>query len=401
MLNSVDDYERDREAKSEYESTKQIWDVFNNRNYAELRAYDLLVEKTRSIWARISADPAVKEAIRRRNRDQKPRVVLGPVASREDYLAAPQRRPGAAPREGDRLRSEAETVRPDSRASNRCACFPDENLLVKLDATEKRASRGGTSKRDELLTKRTAALAALAGAPPGRKQQAIARLNLLDDQLKRLPPDNGGPDIDAQGRVAEVVALRRSFLTAVQELRKAVDAAPGIRLTVEGDADVRSTLQELLGKNTSIQFAGLSSYRQEVAKLAKLEKTVRAELIPCSIGANGQSLISVTLNSQQRRVDGDRPRGQDDAPPRRAGRGGRARFPLPATPEVAIVLPGFAIGNQTVMARRARLRTVQLGALSIEGATCFVLPADAPGRAGPSPGYGCPGPLRLGSTSRR
>jgi hypothetical protein len=50
---------------------------------------------------------------------------------------------------------------------------------------------------------------------------------------------------------------------------------------------------------------------------------------------------------------------------------------------VAVFRPGFVIGRETIPARRAPLSAVQIGSLSLEGASCLVLSDDATGRVGP------------------
>jgi hypothetical protein len=336
-----------------------------------------LVAETAAIYASLARDPAVKEAIRTHNSDRRPKVVLGPVASREDYLARVRDDDIAL------LRDKGVVFNPERKrfvvaVENQVGALASkaEMLLTKLEEAEKRARGGTNSRRAELLAKREKAVAELAGAPLHRKQQEVAKLKMIDDQLRRLPPDD--VEADVKRRAAEFVEARKMFLSALQALREAADQAPLARRAMEGDPEVRAILAGLTNNKGPTKLAAPLSYHQGLGTLAKLEKAIRVDRVPRGNGPDGESTVGVVLNGRLHVPMVIDPEARATLLPAALADAVGAS-PAPDAPEVAVPVAG----GGPVKARRSRLRSVQVGGSTIEGVTCLVLPADAPGRAVP------------------
>ena len=377
----VDDPKKDAEAKEAYTKAMQLWTSFQDTYGRELGRYESRVAETEAIYRKLSADPEVKQAIRSHNLHHRPRVVLGPVAGREDYLAALHRDDLSLLQEKgvafDPKRKQLVLTIDDQVRS---LAFQAERQLDALEAAEKRAT-GVTSQRDDLVAKLKAAETEFAKAPHHLTPQKKATIELFRSQIKRLPADNGD-----RAAAAELVATRKAFLMAVEALRDATKTAPASADRWRATPRSVTSFRILSERGVRRRIAGPLEWDKGCAILAKLEKTIRTDHVPLVRGSGGQMAIAVTLNgSYPVSMAIDTKAAMTLLPAALAQRVGAT--PVPGELEVDTLLPAPS-RTETVAARRSRLRLVQIGTFSIEGASCLVLSADAPAEMGPVLGSG-------------
>jgi hypothetical protein len=360
--------------RAEYDRAWGALQAYKSEHGDKLWRYDLLRDKTLSLYSKLSSDPAVKEAIRRYNLEHPTRALLGPVTDSQTYLGRLRRADlkllGEQGVEFD-PKSQQFFLKVESQVGP--LPYQVEELLSRVELAENRATAVNTLRHD-LMMKIAAATEELATPSPVHNRQAIAKLELLKRQLERLGPDDGGPNAAEQKLTAEVVVLRKAFVFAVSELRNKVDKAAEARRAVDNDRDLRRALQGLRGNMAFAKVAEPTWYGTAVARLAKLERTIRIGRIPISTAPSGEPTISVTLNGK---------------PPVSMAIDSTVRetlLPAALAEELGVIsapgAPKVAVrtGLERVNAKRAPLRSVRIGDLSVTGATCLILPAGATAR---------------------
>ena len=262
-----------------------VRDAFEQQYKADLDRYKgenerittgmrLLVMEARKQYEILGDDPAVKRAIRAYNRDHRPKVVLGPVATPEEYRAvllrddlALLRERGMVPEKGRRWVVEQEARSPRWRPRRITGSISITRFWRRSRRGRRRSSRrsGGPWP----IGWRT--------RPTSESRALAAEVEVLDTQLRRLAPGTPGMAAAWAERAGHLAKARRAFLDAVTELRRAADAAPEARRKLEADADVLDALEELAGKssarpaaNRSRHVAEALEYKHALAMLAEL-----------------------------------------------------------------------------------------------------------------------------------
>jgi hypothetical protein len=366
-----DDYEaRTRDEVARYERERGRFDAAARK----------LVAETLDVYRTLSTDPEVRAAIRAHNRDRRPKVVLGAVASREEYLKVLRDDDVALLRErGVVWNPKAKRYVLAAEAAVGTKAFVARKRSDELRAAERRGPVTGKDRRQQLTELRQAVAKSPVGTARERRRRDDA-LQKLDAQIAALPPPDNDPGAPARAHRAEVVKARLEFLTALGDLFAAAEDAAAARRKVDADGEVQDSLAELLGgsrpgaRRTAKAFEPFE-YRRGLADLKALERLVRQETLPATPGAAGAAgalRTEVVINGAEPvavRLDPAHP--TTVLPAWLAARAG-ARPPESAA-ETRVVLDD----GQTVIARRAVLRTLKVGSLTAEDVDCFVAVADA------------------------
>jgi hypothetical protein len=361
--------------KAAYEAAQREFADFVKEHADALRRYDSLVGETAQIYSGLFSDRAFIEAFSTINRQRRPKLVLGPVPSPGDYRASLERLDLALlAMRGVSVDLKARRLFLELEHQAGSLAIQAAQLFEDLKTAEKRVSNP-SSVRHELRAMLQAAAREVDKAPSNRKQKAIAKFQMLNNQLKSLPHDDGEPDPAVKLGDANLVSLRKSFVAAVRALRERVDEAQSLRRRVEADADVTSALRDLRGPRGSTKITEPRLFHDAVFHLTRFERTVRSERIPLKKGLDGVLTLVVTLNSNHPVSMALDPQTATTQPPAALAEQIGA-VPSPGAPAVSVLIAG----SETVRARRAPLRSMEIGGLSIEGVSCLVLPAGAPTR---------------------
>src|SRR5262249_1712472 len=158
-------------------------------------------------------DPEVKAAIRALNRERKPKLVLGPFFSPQEYQAkvvnddlALLEEKGVVPRKDRKqfvLAAEEQVV---------TLAFQVQKLYDGLKAAEVRSGQKQSSHYDDLVARRAKVAAALAAAPAYQQQRFKAELAELDRQLAQAAPKGGVLDFAAAERARKEALDRKELL---------------------------------------------------------------------------------------------------------------------------------------------------------------------------------------------
>jgi hypothetical protein len=252
-----------------------------NHQAIELRQETLLLYQSHS------ADPEVRGAIRTLNRTRQPRLVLGPIASAAEY----QMRLNAD--DLQLLREKGIVPFADRRNPRRLVLMVEHEVVAlhieaqrlekALSVAESGGPTGSRSKFADLLQRRAKAADELARDDGQRRVQLQALLDVLDGQIRRLPPEATDMDAAAQAAAAKLAAARTDYDQALSNLRHAADAALEARPVAEADLDVRAALLHLGG----LKIARLVEYQQALDYLAKADPIFQAA--PTAVGRTPES----------------------------------------------------------------------------------------------------------------
>lgn len=373
-------------------SAEKTLSVFESQHREDFNRYEAethrikkasikLVNETKQIYSTLAADPEVKKAIRTHNRERRPKVVLGPFYSPEEYLACIRND------DFDLLRERGIVFDQKQRkfmvAAERELVFlvrQVHGILKKLDDADRPIRVAGQTKYESLMDKRKSLLKLPPTATATDIRRRDAALKVVDDQIKRLPPGASDPIAGARERDAKAERTRSEFFVAMRDLRKTAAEAPQIRQLAEANREVADAILELVG-NSGVKSAGARlakiaeplEYRRGLASLMDFEKRIRLERIPLGAELDGMPTISAALDgghSARMVIDPDTK--TTILPARLATLVGA----MPgADSKTVFVDRGDGV---KVNARESVLGSLRLGSIKLDSFACLVLPADAP-----------------------
>jgi hypothetical protein len=375
-------------AEGDLSSAKSALSRFMMQHQSQFDQYELgkqgiedlrtkLIQETEALYAKLSLDPEVKAAIRAHNREHRPKVVLGPFASEQEYRAI------ILKDDLDILGEKGVSYRKDRKqivliAEERVVtlAFEAQKHYDGLKAAESQATQKKPSRRDELIAKRLKVTALLAASSEIQKPRYKAELAELNRQIEQATTKEGALDPEGETPSQKVTQARKLFLASLQQIRDAAAAAGESRRTAPEDVEIRDALAEVLGHKPKI--ADSVEYRRALDSLARFEKLVRVERIPQRLGPAGRPVVTAILNGVK---------------PIEMTLDSRVRITLvpaslaadlglaPGPGATNVELPGD--GGPTIRAKRAVLPQVRLGPFTIEKVACLILPPDAPAALSP------------------
>lgn len=327
-----------RRARIALDEAKNELTAFRSQYGPELERYDAekrriqkasieLGDETKRLYDRLMRDPEVRKAIRAHNRERRPKVVLGPVASPQEY--------GALIRADDFQLLREKGIVLDPRR-NRSA-LADQLALA-----------------DEL-----------------KVVSLVYKAQVALEQIKKAEkPVRPGGRTKAEARTEFLVVMRDLLRTAAEagQRRKLVDA----------DQEVKDTILELVGnprqKGPRARVGKVPealNYRQALRSKAELEKSIRLESIPQQVGPDQRPMISARFEGGHVAKMAIDPDATLTILPGSLAAAVGAK-PSDDAPEVVV----RGLGGVKVDARRSAIPFVQLGSLKVDRVPCVVLPAN-------------------------
>lgn len=233
---------------------------------------DELKQETLRLYQAHSADPEVKSAILTYNRTHQPRLVIGPVASIEEYKMRLRAGDLALLRErGVIYHSNWKRFVVAAQHEVVLLHVKAERLEKAMTAAESRGRAGTKSKYAGLFERRERVAEELARDDGTRKRQLEALLEVLDGQIRRLPPGAAEPGAAERESAEQIARARAAFAQAVRDLRRAADASAEASRAVEADVDIQVALRGLGRPKISPH----SEYQLALDYLAKVEPMIQ------------------------------------------------------------------------------------------------------------------------------
>jgi gag-polyprotein putative aspartyl protease len=334
--------------------------------------HGLLVQRALVQYAELAARPEIQAALRELNRGTRPKLALGPIA---DYQA-------------NVVRQSAETmVALGFRREGLLYWLPeDATFIEQADRSHRLWRRIGAPER------RPASPApAATGSSPLAKRPGAASPGPTPPRPAATPPTPPRSPATAGGssRPAASPAMtaplpaspadeRAELVRLVRRLRRQADALQGRRDALLVDVEARDSLEAINRARRKANQARIGTrpgLKVAIQQLEAMERAIRSEVIPLT--RDGELLkVSVLINGRPTAMAVEPATPLVSLPDPLAAESNVRPDPGPRT------IPSPVGEGRAIPARTARIGSLRVGASTVEGVECLVLP--------PGPGDGPP-----------